>query len=86
LFFIATLLLPKQFIVLRRPVESATNTCYSFINENEVIRSASVLTYSVAKKAPEVVPGSEGMSATPSQQQGIYAHDWASNIWSDMLS
>nr|WP_211232042.1 FCSD flavin-binding domain-containing protein [Pseudoduganella violaceinigra] len=72
----------------RAPSQQAlwSNACCSFINENEVIRSASVLTYSAARKRHQLVPGSEGISAGPSQQECIHAHDWASNIWSDMLS
>jgi sulfide dehydrogenase [flavocytochrome c] flavoprotein subunit len=72
----------------REPSQQAllTNTCYSFVSDNEVIHVASVHTYNAEKRTLLVVPGSGGVSTAPSTQEGVYAHNWASNIWSDMLT
>ena len=62
-----------------------TNTCYSFISDTDVIHVASVHAYDAAKKTLIVVPGSGGLSADASAQEGIYAFNWARNIWADTL-
>jgi sulfite dehydrogenase len=33
----------------------------------------------------EIVKGSSGVSAAPSELEGQYAEAWGKNIWSDML-
>lgn len=70
--------------VNRSPV--VTNTCYSFIDDKEVVHVASVHAYDAEKKTMIVVPGSGGLSSAPSAQEGIYAEAWAQNIWADMLA
>ena len=61
------------------------NTCYSYIDDKEVVHVASVHTYDQEKKTMLVVAGSGGLSGAPSVQEGVYAEAWARNIWSDML-
>ncbi len=62
-----------------------TNTCYSFVSDTEVIHVASVHAYDAAQKTLIVVPGSGGVSADASSQEGRYAFNWARNIWADTL-
>jgi NADPH-dependent 2,4-dienoyl-CoA reductase/sulfur reductase-like enzyme len=62
------------------------NTCYSFVDDRNVIHVASVHEYSAAEKTFRVVAGSGGVSAAPSEQEGSYAFNWARNIWADMLA
>jgi sulfite dehydrogenase len=61
------------------------NTCYSFVNDKEVIHVASVHQYDVAEKTMKVVQGSGGVSAAPTELEGVYGLAWAQNIWNDML-
>jgi NADPH-dependent 2,4-dienoyl-CoA reductase/sulfur reductase-like enzyme len=72
----------------RMPEQSPiiNNTCYSFINDKEVIHVASVHTWNEEKKTLLVVPGSGGLSSGPNELEGAYANSWATNIWSDALS
>ena len=62
-----------------------TNTCYSFVNDKEVIHVASVHEYVAAEKTFKTVAGSGGVSTTPSALEGQYAMNWANNIWADAL-
>jgi NADPH-dependent 2,4-dienoyl-CoA reductase/sulfur reductase-like enzyme len=62
-----------------------TNTCYSFISDTDVIHVASVHAYDAAQKTLLVVPGSGGVSTEASSQEGVYAFNWARNIWADTL-
>jgi hypothetical protein len=39
-----------------------------------------------AEKTFKTVAGSGGVSAAPSDLEGIYAMNWAHNIWSDTLA
>ena len=61
------------------------NTCYSFVDDKNVVHVASVHAYDAKDKTMKVVPGSGGLSAGPSELEGNYGHAWARNIWSDML-
>jgi len=61
------------------------NTCYSYIDDKEVVHVSSVHAYDREKKTMAVVPGSGGLSPAPSAQEGIYAEGWARNMWGDML-
>jgi NADPH-dependent 2,4-dienoyl-CoA reductase/sulfur reductase-like enzyme len=63
-----------------------TNTCYSFITDNEVVHVASVHQYDRAKKTFIAVPGSGGLSPTWTAAEGQYAFSWARNIWTDALA
>lgn len=62
-----------------------SNTCYSFINDKEVVHVASVHTWNAEKKTMLTVPGSGGVSPGPTALEGTYAHSWARNIWADSL-
>ena len=67
------------------PAPMLTNTCYSFVDDRNVIHVASVHEYVAAEKTFKAVAGSGGLSAGPSQQEGVYAMNWARNIWTDTL-
>ena len=62
------------------------NTCYSYIDDKEVVHVASVHRYDAEKKTMGVVTGSGGLSPGPSVQEAVYADAWARNIWADMLA
>ena len=68
------------------PAPMLTNTCYSFIDEKNVVHVASVHEYVAAEKTFKTVAGSGGLSSAPSEQEGVYALNWASNIWADSLA
>jgi NADPH-dependent 2,4-dienoyl-CoA reductase/sulfur reductase-like enzyme len=68
------------------PAPMLTNTCYSFVNNKEVVHVASVHQYNAAEKTFKTVPGSGGLSPAPSVLEGIYAWGWARNIWADSLA
>ena len=61
------------------------NTCYSAVDGERSIHVDSVHRYDPEKKTLLVVPGSGGVSAAPSAQEGLYARAWAENIWQDTL-
>ncbi len=63
-----------------------TNTCYSFTDAKNVIHVASVHEYVAAEKTFKTVAGSGGVSPGPTELEGIYAWNWAQNIWSDSLA
>lgn len=67
------------------PAPLLSNTCYSFLNDKEVVHVASVHQYNAAQKTYLPVPGSGGLSAAPNQLEGIYGWNWAQNIWADTL-
>jgi len=67
------------------PAPMLTNTCYSFVDSKNVIHVASVHEYVAAQKTFKAVAGSGGVSPGPTEQEGIYALDWARNIWADTL-
>jgi sulfide dehydrogenase [flavocytochrome c] flavoprotein chain len=67
------------------PQPLLTNTCYSFVNEKQVIHVASVHQYDSKDKTYKTVPGSGGVSPAPTELEGVYAHSWARNIWADTL-
>ena len=62
------------------------NTCYSFIDDRNVVHVASVHSYDPAQKTLVVVKGSGGLSPKPSTEEGDFAMAWARNIWADMLA
>ena len=68
------------------PAPMLTNTCYSFIDPKNSIHVASVHEYVAAEKTFKTVAGSGGVSAAPSELEGVYALSWASNIWADTLA
>lgn len=67
------------------PAPMLTNTCYSFVDNKNVIHVASVHEYVVAEKTFKAVAGSGGVSTGPTELEGVYALNWASNIWADSL-
>jgi NADPH-dependent 2,4-dienoyl-CoA reductase/sulfur reductase-like enzyme len=70
--------------VNQRPM--LTNTCYSFVNDKDVIHVASVHEYVAAEKTFKTVAGSGGVSPGPTALEGQYAMNWANNIWADSLT
>ena len=68
------------------PAPMLTNTCYSFVDSKNVIHVASVHEYVAAEKTFKTVAGSGGVSSAPSELEGVYALNWASNIWADTLT
>lgn len=68
------------------PAPMLTNTCYSFIDPKNSIHVASVHEYVAAEKTFKTVAGSGGVSAAPSELEGVYALSWAGNIWADTLA
>jgi sulfide dehydrogenase [flavocytochrome c] flavoprotein chain len=71
----------------RAPTPSMmANTCYSFIDNSNVVHVASVHRYVAEKKTMEVVTGASGLSSEANALEGVYANAWAQNIWNDMLS
>ena len=62
------------------------NTCYSFIDDRNVVHVASVHTYDAADKTMLPVKGAGGLSDKANELEGTYAMSWARNIWADMLA
>ena len=67
------------------PAPMLTNTCYSFVDTKNVIHVASVHEYVAAEKTFKTVATSGGVSTAPNELEGVYAVNWASNIWADTL-
>jgi NADPH-dependent 2,4-dienoyl-CoA reductase/sulfur reductase-like enzyme len=68
------------------PAPMLTNTCYSFVDGKNVVHVASVHEYVAAEKTFKTVAGSGGVSSGPTELEGIYAWNWAQNIWADTLA
>ena len=62
------------------------NTCYSFVDDKNVIHVASVHAYDATDKTMLPVKGAGGLSDKANELEGTYAFSWARNIWSDMLA
>lgn len=73
----------SDFAINPQPV--LTNTCYSFVNDTDVVHVASVHQYVAAEKTFKTVPGSGGLSPAATALEGTYAWGWAKNIWADSL-
>jgi sulfide dehydrogenase [flavocytochrome c] flavoprotein chain len=67
------------------PAPMLTNTCYSFVDNKNVVHVASVHEYVAAEKTFKTVAGSGGLSPAPTELEGVYAMNWAWNIWADTL-
>jgi len=67
------------------PAPMLTNTCYSFVDNKNVVHVASVHEYVAAEKTFKTVAGSGGLSPAPNELEGVYALNWARNIWADTL-
>ncbi|MGE4243722.1 FCSD flavin-binding domain-containing protein [Ramlibacter sp.] len=63
-----------------------TNTCYSYVDDKNVVHVASVHQYVAAEKTFKTVAGSGGLSPGPTELEGAYAWNWARNIWADALT
>jgi NADPH-dependent 2,4-dienoyl-CoA reductase/sulfur reductase-like enzyme len=68
------------------PAPMLTNTCYSFVDGQNVIHVASVHEYVAAEKTFKTVAGSGGVSTAPNETEGRYAWNWARTIWADALA
>jgi sulfide dehydrogenase [flavocytochrome c] flavoprotein subunit len=68
------------------PAPMLINTCYSFVDAKNVIHVASVHEYVAAEKTFKPVAGSGGVSAAPSELEGVYGWNWARTIWADSLA
>jgi NADPH-dependent 2,4-dienoyl-CoA reductase/sulfur reductase-like enzyme len=68
------------------PAPSFANLCYSFVDDRRAARLASIHRYDAVAKT--MLPATERaeVSAVPSEQEGADAHNWARDIWADMLS
>jgi len=74
----------NDFPVNPQPV--VTNTCYSFVNDTDVVHVASVHQY-VSDQATFIsVKGAGGLSPEPNALEGVYAWGWAKNIWADAVA
>ena len=62
------------------------NTCYSFIDDRNVVHVTSVHVYSPADKTMLAVKGSGGLSDKATELEGAHAISWSRNIWADMLA
>ena len=67
------------------PEPFLSNTCYSFVNDKLVVHVASVHQYDAKDQTYKTVPGSGGVSTAPNELEGVYAWNWAQNIWADTL-
>ena len=67
------------------PTPMLTNTCYSYIDDRNVVHVASVHEYVAAERTFKVVQGSGGLSSAPTELEGNHANTWARTIWADML-
>jgi NADPH-dependent 2,4-dienoyl-CoA reductase/sulfur reductase-like enzyme len=65
------------------PRPMLTNTCYSFVDDRNVVHVASV--HEFADNNYRTVAGSGGLSSAPNALEGTYAMNWARNIWGDVL-
>jgi NADPH-dependent 2,4-dienoyl-CoA reductase/sulfur reductase-like enzyme len=61
------------------------NTCYSFVNQTDVIHVAGVYRYDSGQKTMLPVKGAGGLSPAPTSGEGVYAMAWAINILNDTL-
>jgi sulfide dehydrogenase [flavocytochrome c] flavoprotein chain len=82
----AAAIVAQMFGIEVNPAPMLTNTCYSFVGDNQVIHVASVHEYVAAEKTFKTVAGSGGVSAARSEIEAVYANAWAKNIWADTLA
>ena len=61
-----------------------SNTCYSFIDDQQAGHVAAVYRYNVEQKQMIPMPGG-GVSTQATSLEGAYANAWAKNIWADVL-
>lgn len=77
-----------QMLAGREPNPSPVvmNTCYSFVDSENVVHVASVHQWDKDKQTVLPVQGAGGVSAVASKMEGRHAMAWANNIWADMLA
>ncbi|RYX94020.1 MAG: flavocytochrome C [Comamonadaceae bacterium] len=68
------------------PAPMLNNTCYSYVDDTNVVHVASVHEYVAAEKTFKTVHLSGGVSPGPTPLEGVYAANWAQNIWADTLT
>ncbi|MGZ5570037.1 MAG: FCSD flavin-binding domain-containing protein [Usitatibacter sp.] len=68
------------------PSPTLVNTCYSMVSDQQAIHVASVHKYDEKDRTFKTVPGSGGVSSARSETEGVFAMNWAHNIWADTLS
>ena len=68
------------------PAPMLMNTCYSFVDDKNVMHVASVHAYDASQKTMIPVKGAGGVSDKASELEGTYAWGWARNIWADTLA
>jgi sulfide dehydrogenase [flavocytochrome c] flavoprotein chain len=62
------------------------NTCYSFVDDRNVVHVASVHQWVPGNRMIEPVAGAGGVSDAPTELEGTFGFAWARNIWNDMLA
>jgi hypothetical protein len=62
------------------------NTCYSFVDDKQVIHVASVHHYDREKRTMLPAKGAGGLSEAPSQQEAMYAFAWGFNLMEEMFA
>jgi len=62
-----------------------TNTCYSFVSDNDVIHVASVHKYDPEQRTMVAIEGAGGLSEAANEAEGAIAESWGKNIWNDVL-
>jgi sulfide dehydrogenase [flavocytochrome c] flavoprotein chain len=72
------------------PAPMLTNTCYSFVDDKRVVHVSSVhrIGQFDGRTTFVTVPGSGGVTALATgatELEGVYAMNWARNIWNDTL-
>ena len=68
------------------PSPVVMNTCYSFVDSENVVHVASVHQWNAEKGTLMPVEGAGGVSTVASKLEGRHAMSWANNIWADMLA
>jgi len=68
------------------PSPTLINTCYSMVSDKLAIHVASVHKYDEKERTMKAVPGSGGVSRAMNELEGVYAMNWARNIWGDALA
>ncbi len=68
------------------PTPVVMNTCYSFVDDKNVVHVASVHQYDAETKQPMPVKDAGGLSTAANEIEGKAALAWARNIWADMLA
>jgi len=80
----AVIALIKQQPVNTQPMMSST--CYSFVDDKNVMHVASVHVYDASQKTMIGIKGAGGVSDQANELEGTYGFAWAKNIWADMLA